>query len=55
MIIIAGLLLGAAFGAWRAKQRKGAPLDVLQYAAGHAMLFAVIGLFLTVFITRMSM
>ncbi|MGI3167729.1 hypothetical protein ACRARG_01160 [Pseudooceanicola sp. C21-150M6] len=55
MIAIAGLLFGAILGAWRAKSRKGGSLDILQYAAVHAMLFGVIGLFATIIIHRMAM
>ncbi len=55
MIAIAGLLIGAALGYWRAKSRKGRTLDILQYTAAHAMLFGVIGLFATIFIHRMAM
>jgi hypothetical protein len=54
MIIIAGLLIGAAFGWLRAARRGGVRLDRLQYAAVHAIIFAVIGLILTIAIHRMA-
>ncbi|MGB2200655.1 hypothetical protein [Pseudooceanicola atlanticus] len=52
MIVIAGALFGAIFGAWRAKSRKGKTADILQYAVVHAMIFALLGLFVTLLIHR---
>lgn len=52
MIVILGFLVGAVFGGLRAKRREGKPADILQYAVVHAILFALIGLFLTLFIER---
>ena len=54
MIVIAGFLLGALIGWMRAAKRGGARADKLQYAAAHAMGLAVLGLFLTVLISRMT-
>jgi hypothetical protein len=53
MIVIAGLILGAAIGARTAIKRGGKRLDALQYGAGYGICFALIGLFLTLFIDRM--
>ena len=53
MIVIAGLILGAAIGARTAIKRGGKRLDALQYCAGYGICFALIGLFLTLFIDRM--
>ncbi|WP_199671898.1 hypothetical protein [Pseudooceanicola sediminis] len=53
MFILAGLVLGAIFGAVRARKRGGNAKDIWQYAAVHAMLFAIIGLFATVILNRM--
>jgi hypothetical protein len=53
MIVIAGLLLGAIFGALTAARRGGKRLDILQYAAGYGIAFGLLGLFLTIFIERM--
>lgn len=53
MIVIAGLVLGAAFGALRAKRRGGAGLDIAQYAAVHAILFGLLGVLLTIAVERM--
>ncbi|MDX1781726.1 MAG: hypothetical protein R3256_10445 [Thalassovita sp.] len=52
MIVIAGAIFGALFGALLAKRRNGKGLDMLQYAAGFAILFMIIGLFITVFVHR---
>ncbi|MCB2137406.1 MAG: hypothetical protein KDE08_15935 [Rhodobacteraceae bacterium] len=54
MIVIAGFLSGTAFGWMRAAKRGGNRLDKLQYAAVHAILFTVLGLFLTLIIDRMT-
>ncbi|MGJ8584704.1 MAG: hypothetical protein ACSHXD_11460 [Marinosulfonomonas sp.] len=48
MIIIACLVLGAAFGAFTAQRRGGNRLDKLHYGAIFAILFGIIGMFLTV-------
>ncbi|WP_375690577.1 hypothetical protein [Pseudooceanicola sp. LIPI14-2-Ac024] len=52
MLVIIELVVGALFGAWRAKSRGGKRADVLQYAAVHAMLFGIAGLFATLFLHR---
>lgn len=53
MIVIAGLVLGAIFGAVLAARRGGKRLDILQYAAGFGIAFCLLGLFVTIFIERM--
>ena len=54
MIVLAGLLAGAAWGAWLARRRGGTRADIAQYAAGFGIAFAILGLFLTIFIERMA-
>ena len=54
MIIAAALILGAIVGWMRAKKLGGARADRMQYAAAHAMGFAVLGIFLTVLISRLA-
>ena len=49
---LAGLLFGAAFGAFRAHARGGTMLDKLQWGVVFAMIFGLIGLFVLVFIER---
>ncbi|MFN3824710.1 MAG: hypothetical protein ACK4RN_12075 [Pseudorhodobacter sp.] len=54
MIVIAGIFLGAAFGARTALKRGGQRLDALQYAAAFGIAFGLLGLFVTIFIERMA-
>ena len=44
MIVIAGLVIGAAIGARPALKRGGRKLDALQYGAAYGILFALAGL-----------
>lgn len=53
MIVIAGLLVGAILGVLRARARKGNRLDILHYAAVHAIVFGVLGMFVTLLIDYM--
>ncbi|MEM1389319.1 MAG: hypothetical protein AAF748_10545 [Pseudomonadota bacterium] len=52
MIIIAAVALGAGLGYNAARRRGGNNKDRLQYAVGYALLFAVMGTFVTVIIDR---
>lgn len=54
MIVLAGFILGATGGALRARKDGGKPLDMLQYAAAYGILFALVGLFVTIVIGRMA-
>jgi hypothetical protein len=49
---LAGLLIGAAVGAWRARANGGKGLDMLQWGASFAIMFGLIGLFVLIFIER---
>ena len=53
MIVIAAVILGALLGARRARTRQGTGLDIAQYAAAHAIFFAIIGLILTVIVEKL--
>lgn len=53
-LAIAGLIVGALWGAFLARRRKGRALDMAQYAAGFGILFALIGLVLAVTIFRVA-
>lgn len=53
MYVLAGLILGAVLGAVRAKGRGGNSKDIWQYAAVHAIILGLLGLFLTIFLNRM--
>jgi hypothetical protein len=52
MITLAFALVGALIGGFTARKRGGNRLDIAQYAAGYAMAFAVVGLFVSVFLMR---
>lgn len=52
MIVLAGLTLGAAFGAISARRKGGKPADIMQWAAGYGIAFALLGLFLTILIEK---
>ncbi len=52
MIILAFALLGAVIGGFQARSRGGKPLDIAQYAVSYSLAFAIIGLFITVFLLR---
>ncbi|CUJ98892.1 apolipoprotein acyltransferase [Shimia thalassica] len=54
MIVIFSALFGALLGTLFAKRRKGKRLDILQYAAAYAMAFAILGLFVTLIVHRIS-
>ncbi|MDO9581830.1 MAG: hypothetical protein Q7J24_01770 [Desulfomicrobium sp.] len=53
MIVLAGLVFGAVFGAYLARKRGGNRMDMAQYAAGYAIALMLLGLFVTIFIERM--
>lgn len=52
MIVIGAIIAGAATGATRALRAGGQRLDALQYGAGYAIAFGLIGLFITIFLDR---
>jgi len=52
MFVIAGVVLGALGGGWQAKRRNGKPADIAQYAAVYAILFGLLGLFVTLLLDR---
>jgi len=54
MIVIAGAILGIIIGIFRAKKRGGNGKDIAQHAVVYALLFMIIGLFITIFIHRMA-
>jgi len=53
MFVIGGLVLGAIGGGLRARARGGKAADIAQYAAVYAILFGLLGLFLTLYLDRM--
>jgi hypothetical protein len=54
MIIFAGIVLGAVWGAYLARRRQGNRLDMLQYGAAFALAFGMVGLFINIFLVRMG-
>ncbi|MDP2086991.1 MAG: hypothetical protein Q8K20_17495 [Gemmobacter sp.] len=52
MLIFAGFVSGALWGGLLARRRKGAPLDIAQYAAAFSIAFAIVGLFATVLLDK---
>ncbi|MEF9604204.1 hypothetical protein O4J55_18360 [Paracoccus sp. PXZ] len=54
MIVIAAFILGAAIGWMRAAKAGGNRADKLQYAAAHALALTVLGVFLTILLSRMG-
>lgn len=49
-----GAVLGAIVGALVARRRKGTAVDMLQYGAVYAIIFALAGLFLTIMVIRVA-
>ena len=54
MIWTAGILIGSVFGAVSALRRGGRKLDALQYAAGFAVAFGLLGLVISVILDRLG-
>lgn len=54
MIVIAAALIGALIGVRNARRRGGRPADIAQYAAVHAILFALAGLLATIAMGRLA-
>jgi hypothetical protein len=52
MFVIGGVILGALSGGLTARKRGGKPADIAQWAAVWAILFGLIGLFVTLFLDR---
>lgn len=53
MLVLLGIIAGAATGALVAYRRKGNLADMLQYGFVYGMIFALAGLFLTLIIHRL--
>jgi len=52
MIVISAFIVGAVSGALRARTKGGNRLDMAQYAVIFGIIFAIFGLFVTIFIGR---
>ncbi|MEM7073580.1 MAG: hypothetical protein AAGA28_05575 [Pseudomonadota bacterium] len=55
MIVALGGVFGAGLGAFLAYRRKGAPADILQYAFVFFLIFAILGLFITIIVHRSAL
>jgi hypothetical protein len=53
MIIIAGLIGGALWGAMHARKQGGNRMDMAQYAAVYGIIFGLLGLVATIVLERM--
>lgn len=53
MMVVAGVLAGALWGALVARRREGSALDILQHAAAGGILFGLVGLFATLLLARL--
>ena len=54
MIILAAMASGALAGWGVARRRGGRRLDQLQYAAGYGIAFGILGVFVTILVSRMT-
>jgi cation transporter-like permease len=54
MIVIIGAIFGAVAGGLLAWRRKGRPADILLYAFVYGLILAIIGLFVTLILHRVS-
>ena len=52
MFVIGGLILGALSGGMTARKRGGKPADMAQWAVAWAILFGLLGLFVTLMLDR---
>jgi len=50
---LSGLVLGAAFGWWRAARRGGNRLDCAQYAAAHGIFFFILGMVISITLVQL--
>ncbi len=53
MIVIIPALIGILLGAFTAKRRGGKTADILQYAVGYGIAFALVGVILTITLDKM--
>lgn len=54
MFIFGGMFLGAVLGGLTAKRRGGKALDIAQYAAGFGILFTILGVIVSIALTRLA-
>lgn len=54
MIVLAGFVIGALWGGYLARKRKGNRFDIAQYALSFGIAFALVALFVAIFADRMT-
>jgi hypothetical protein len=54
VIVVAASVFGALWGGLLARRRGGRRLDIAHHAAVHAILFAMVGMVVTIAIARMA-
>ncbi|AMY68973.1 hypothetical protein [Frigidibacter mobilis] len=54
MIVLAGFGIGVLWGGLLARRRKGNRFDIAQYALSFGIAFALLALFVSIFIDRMA-
>lgn len=52
MIMFAGLVAGAVYGVFKARQLKGTRADMAQYAAGYGIFLGLVGLLVMLVLSR---
>lgn len=50
---LAGLVIGALLGAWRAGKHGGTNADRVHWALAHGVAFAILGLFAAIVVSRL--
>lgn len=55
MFVLAGAVFGGLGGGMIAARRKGKWADIAQYAFVYALIFAMLGLFVTIFVHRAAL
>ena len=54
-MILLGVILGAAYGAFLARRREGSRLDVAHYAGTYAIVFGLVSVFLRIGLDRLAL
>ncbi|MBT8409930.1 MAG: hypothetical protein KJN93_09920 [Alphaproteobacteria bacterium] len=54
MIVLAGLVIGAFWGAMVARKRGGKRLDMAQYGAAYGIALGIVGLFVSIAISHLT-
>lgn len=52
LLVIGMMIFGGAFGGLRARRRKGTNADVAHYVVTHAVIFAILAVFIQIFLLR---